>query len=218
MTETVLAPVPEQVADAPTHEDGAGGGPDRRRLLLLLGGVVALVLVGGAWLLLHGGSSVDTNAAPPVVHRTTGTVPTPSAAPSAPAIPATFDDAVGRDPFKPLVVPPAPSTTPAPSAPPVTPGAPAPGTGAGTAAPAIQPDWIELDSQNGTTSATFQVHSTDGTVQTFKDVKAPASGKTTSFGQYFALISVQDGFAVVQMGDGKPFDLQQGYDNRHMLN
>ena len=227
MSETLFAaPVTEQAAPvAPAEEVQENG--QRRKVLVVVAGAVVLVGAVGGFLLLKGGSSDSASSAPPIVHHAKPTTVTPKGSFNAkafPTLPDVFKDVVGRDPFKPLVEPKpaAPAQAPAPTNI-VVAGAPAPtgttaGTPTGTTAAAGQPDWISLESENGTKSATFLVHSSDNKVVGYTDVAAPAQGKTTAFGGYFALLSLQNGFAVVQMGDGKPFAVQVGYTNRHMLN
>jgi len=224
MSETLFAaPATEQEAPAVPAEESGTDQAQRRKMLALVGAAVVAVVAIAGYFVMKGGSTDETAAAPLPVHRHPA-----AAAPAAPNIdsktfpnlPAVFKDVVGRDPFKPLVVdkPAAPAAqAPAPTT--VVPVAPT-GTTAGAPAtvPTAQPDWISLESQSGVKSATFLVHSTDGKAVGYTDVPAPADGKTTAFGGYFALISLQDGFAVVQMGDSKPFNVQVGYTNRHMLN
>ncbi|MDQ1696839.1 MAG: hypothetical protein QOJ03_2192, partial [Frankiaceae bacterium] len=80
--------------------------------------------------------------------------------------------------------------------------------------------WVELVSVKGTSSATFVVGYSNGkksrTVQ-YSHVAAPTSSLGTTFGGVFALLSVQDGTATVQLGDGTPFDLAPGFGNRHFV-
>jgi hypothetical protein len=225
MSETLFAaPAPEQEAPpvAPV-EDSTAAKDQRRKVLALVGAAAVAVVAIAGYFVMKGGSGDQTTAAlPPVHHHPAAGAPAQPKfdSKSFPTLPDVFKDVVGRDPFKPLVVdkPAAPAAqAPAPTTV-VAGGAPTTVTTGSTAtAPTAQPDWISLESQNGLKSATFLVHSTDGKATGYTDVAAPADGKTTAFGGYFALISLQDGFAVVQMGDGKPFNLQVGYTNRHML-
>lgn len=224
MSETLFAaPATEQEAPplAPVEESTADK-DQRRKVLALVGAAAVAVVAIAGYFVMKGGSSDQTAAAlPPVHHHPVAAAPAqPKFDKTFPNLPDVFKDVVGRDPFKPLVVDkpaapaaqaPAPTTVVAGSAPTTV------NTGSTASTPAAQPDWISLESQNGLKSATFLVHSTDGKATGYTDVAAPADGKTTAFGGYFALISLQDGFAVVQMGDGKPFNLQVGYTNRHML-
>lgn len=224
MSETLFAaPATEQEAPpiAPVEESTADK-DQRRKVLALVGAAAVAVVAIAGYFVMKGGSSDQTAAAlPPVHHHPVAAAPAqPKFDKTFPNLPDVFKDVVGRDPFKALVVDkpaapaaqaPAPTTVVAGSAPTTV------NTGSTASAPAAQPDWISLESQNGLKSATFLVHSTDGKATGYTDVAAPADGKTTAFGGYFALISLQDGFAVVQMGDGKPFNLQVGYTNRHML-
>lgn len=227
MSETLFAaPATEQEAPAPVApvEESTTDKDQRRKVLALVGAAAVAVVAIAGYFVMKGGSSDQTSAAvpPPVHHHPVAAAPAqPKFDTTFPNLPEVFSDVVGRDPFKPLVVnqpaapaaqAPAPTTVVAGSAPTTV------TTGSAATAPTAQPDWISLESQNGLKSATFLVHSTDGKAVGYTDVAAPADGKTTAFGGYFALISLQDGFAVVQMGDGKPFNLQVGYTNRHMLN
>ena len=225
MSETIFAPPaaePVTTPELPMEEEQV---PDqRRKVMAIVGAAVVLVAAVGGYLMLNGGSDTTVSAPIPVHHKRPPAAIAQGTfnAKALPGLADLFKDKIGRDPFKPLVVDqpaaPAPAQAPAPTSI-VVAGAPAPtGTTAGTTAAAGQPDWISLESQNGTKSATFLVHSTDNKAVGYTDVAAPAQGKTTAFGGYFALISLQDGFAVVQMGDGKPFNVQVGYTNRHMLN
>ena len=51
----------------------------------------------------------------------------------------------------------------------------------------------------------------------YVNVAAPKNSLRTAFGKVFALLSIQDGTATVQYGDGSPFDLAPGAANRHPL-
>lgn len=240
MTETLLSPtVPAQREPQPVEVAPGDGDPDRsRRVKLFIGGGVAVALFGG-WFLLHHGGSADTSSTstglPVVTHhapKKAAAAPIANAAAS-PKVAPGFPGIIGRDPFKPLVQDmttarggaPGTGTAATLSAPRST-GASAPTTATAptstntattAAAPGATPLWIDLDSQNGTKSATFLVATSDGKTAPYANVVAPASGKTTAFGNGFQLVSLQDGFAVVQFGQNKPFNVEQGYANRHML-
>jgi len=211
---------------------------DNRRKLAIVGAVVgALVLLVAAFFLLKGHGSGDQALAP----VTRGVPPTAqngggSATAQHPIrLPKTFNGAVGRDPFAPLYTPPkpkasAPASTPSgPSSNPKTPVVVTP-TGSGntggsgnpgtTPAASYAPVWVELVSVKGTKSATFVVDYSNGKrtkTTTFKGVPAPTKTLRTTFGHVFALLSIQDGTATVQFGDGTPFDLATGFGNRHFV-
>jgi hypothetical protein len=205
---------------APVVDDSVAG-PDRRKLLLVGGVAGVLLLAVAAYFLLFsgGGSANDTTFVVPhhAVKKPAATAPK---AIKPVAVPKTNAAPVGRDPFKALVAPPAPAASAAPA------GAPAPSASAAPVAPVapagatqtkpVTPTWIELDSFTAT-SATFRVAYTDGSTRVWQNVKAPAAGKTTPFATYFALLKLSGGVATVQMGDGKPFALKQGFANRHFF-
>ncbi|MBV9292985.1 MAG: hypothetical protein JO222_11100, partial [Frankiales bacterium] len=151
-------------------------------------------------------------------------------------LPKAFNGAVGRDPFAPLYTPPkakasAPASTPSNSKPGSTPVVVTPGGSTGgstsgsgnpgtTPAASYAPVWVELVSVKGTKSATFVVDYSNGKrtkTTTFKGVAAPTKTLRTTFGHVFALLSIQDGTATVQFGDGTPFDLATGFGNRHFV-
>lgn len=210
------------VAEPPAPRvDDSVAGPDRRKLYLVGGLVGIVVLAAAAYFLLFSGGGSSSNSSFFVPHAK---VKQPAAAaPKAAkpvALPKTNTAPVGRDPFKALVVPPvvapAASAAPAPSA--SASAAPAPasgGSGSAQTQPAT-PTWIELDSYTATT-ATFRVAYSDGTTMVWQNVKAPSSGGSTTFATYFAFLKLSGGVATVQMGDGKPFTLTQGFANRHFL-
>lgn len=97
---------------------------------------------------------------------------------------------------------------------------PATGTTTGTGLSAdYVPVWVELVKVNGTSSATFTVGYTNGKRSrsvTYANVAAP-TGVRTVFAKVFSLLSIQNGTATVQVGDGTPFDLTKGFSNRHFL-
>lgn len=212
MSESVLtAPAPPQGGD---HEVPGKPGPDRR--VLLFGALAAVVLVAVAgYFLLHKSSPAPAAAnnpavGAPVVH--------PTAAPSAalPTIPATYNDAVGRDPFAPLYTPPAASPSAVPSSSPSTTGATgATGATGTTTNAAVTPSWIEMVSQQGTRYASFLVGYSNGSVIGYPNVMAPPAGSQTIFGNDFALDTLTAGSAQLQEGDGAPFALKEGASNRH---
>lgn len=217
------------VEPAPAPVDATPAGRTNRRRLLAFGGLTAVVVaaVAAYFLLLSGGTDATPSGA------TVVRAPRASSAPAAPApraLPRAVDDTLGRDPFAPLYVAPAPKPSAAPATAPVGPAgtlpaaavAPAPGgtagaPAAGTTGTVKLADWISFTSQRGVRAATFSVHYTDNTVRTFRDVVAPPAGGATTFGGYFALLSLRQGSAVVQMGDATPMDLKVGAGNRQPL-
>jgi hypothetical protein len=236
---TVAAP------PAPLLPVGSDDTPDddNRRKLAVVGAVVGVaVLLIVAFFMLKGGGSSDSTAGLPAPHPA-GAQPSAGGhgAQKPVTLPKPYKGAVGRDPFKALVTAPvaaAPSSAPGvPSVggqpttvgtgttgqpvgvPVTTPGST--GTGTGTGVPAnFSPVWIELVHVNGTSTASFVVGYSDGKKQKtveFKGVRAPQHSLRTTFGRVFALLSLQDGTATVQLGDGTPFDLAPGFGNRHFI-
>jgi hypothetical protein len=213
----------------PAGFDDEDGGNDNRRKLMIAGAAVGvLVLVIVAFFLLKGGGSspsADSFAVP--THHHAAKTATPPGSTAAVTLPKVVTDAGGKDPFKPLYVAPVPKqAAPAQSATaPTTPTAvPAGSTGGTTtvAAPpaAYAPVWIGLVSVDGTKSATFVVGYSNGKslrTTSYKNVVAPTSSLRTDFGNVFSLLSIQDGEATVQFGDGSPFDLLPGASHRHPL-
>ena len=219
---------------------------DNRRKLALVGAVVAvLVVLVAAFFLLKGSGSSNNTALPPHIvppvtsGSTTGTAAgtTTASAPKPIKLPKPFAGVVGRDPFKPLYVEPAPKTPTTPSGPasnpvPVAPvppvttaGGPSttPTTGTGSSTPSLganfDPIWVGLVHVTGTKSATFIVGYSNGkrTTTVTYTVAAPQNTTRAVFGRVFSLLSIQNGTATVQLGDGTPFDLSKGFSNRHFL-
>lgn len=225
---TGSASIPAQAAPIDTVQQGAEHVPpdtgtvaagQRTRLLAVVAAGIVLVAAAAGYLLTRSQAATSPTTAVPAAHAAGGGPTGSFSASSFPNLPQAFQGVVGRDPFKPLVTPSGTTTNTSATAPvglsaaPVTPTTPV----AGTSTAAATPDWIDLDSQNGASSATFLVHLTNGTVQPLANVAAPARGKSTAFGPGFVLLSLQNGFAVVQFNGGPPFDVLQGYANRHML-
>lgn len=218
----------------PAQDDGdvADGGGNRRRLLIL--GTVAgiIILAAAAYLLLHKSSSSPTvavvphavvHAAAPVkhvkpVHKAKATHKRGS------ALPKVAKHQAVRDPFAALVtlpvatvgapvssttVPAGTTPTTAPTTPVVTPTT-KPTTPTGTGKTSGGPLWIQLTGASGHT-ATFKVGYAHHKFRKFT-VQAPkaSSDQGTVFAKIFALISVQDGEATVQIGDAAPFILTTG--------
>jgi hypothetical protein len=152
-------------------------------------------------------------------------------------VPKVAKQPAARDPFKPLVTAPVATTGGAASsstvsAPSTTPTTGTTGTTTGTTGttgttPVVTPTsgtttttgtgttkggplWIQLMGTSGQT-ATFKVGYAHHKFRNFT-VQAPkaTSDQGTVFAKDFALISVQNGEATVQIGDGAPFILTQG--------
>jgi hypothetical protein len=198
-------------------------GGDRRRLIIIGAVLLALVLVVVAFMALKGhGSSSQT--LPPVVR---GTPPAAQPAPSSSAaagktgtmLPKKSTKQLARNPFKPLISTPGPGAGSASSingAPVTAVTPPASGVGqptspsqGGTAPVGGHPQWIELVSTQGSSSALFAVGYAHNKVYRF-DVAAPKAGSAqgTVFDGEFSLLSIQDGQATIQVGDDTPFDLR----------
>jgi hypothetical protein len=232
---------------SPLDLGAEGAPDDNRRKLALVGAVVAVlvVLIAAFFMLKSKGGSADNTALPPHIvppatsgqsGTTSGT--TAAAAPKPIKLPKPFAGVVGRDPFKALYVPPAPKDTSAPTGAASNPVAAAPpttvtSTGGSTSTPPstgttggsptvgsnFDPVWVELVHVTGTKSATFVVGYSNGkkTTQVTYTADAPQDSSRTVFGRVFSLLSIQNGTATVQMGDGTPFDLSKGFSNRHFL-
>ena len=206
---------------------------DNRRKLALAGAAVAVVvLLIAAFFMLKGKGGTDAAFVPPHVvppaHSAQSS--TAAAAPKPIKLPKPFHGVVGRDPFKALyVIPPVKAPTVAPAVPVTSAGNPVvtptgsgtvptqtnPG-GSATAGDSNTPVWIELDSFTSH-GPTFRVMYGDGIAFVYRHVQVPKSGKTTVFASSFSLLSVHDGVATVQLGDGTPFRMKPGYDNRHFF-
>jgi hypothetical protein len=227
---TTLAEPPAPVL--PVGNDDSSDDANRRKLAVVGAVAGVLVLLIAAFFLLKGHGSSSDNATGAVVHHTVPAGSSGSTAGHHPiTLPKTFKGAIGRDPFKPLYTPPAPKTagtgtTSTGSTSTGTTGTgtstgTGTGTSTGTTPPAsYAPVWVELVSVKGTKSATFIVGYSNGkhSKQTqYADVAAPTHSLRTTFASVFALLSVQDGTATVQFGDGTPFDLAPGFGNRHFV-
>lgn len=212
----------------PGFDDEDGGNENRRKLMVVGAALGVLVLVVVAFFLLKGGGSSKSSDSFAVPHHAAKPAAAAPHAPTAVKLPKVVTAPAGKDPFKPLYQPPAPKPTAAaktsttPVTPPVT--TVSGGTSGGSTAPApaaaYAPVWIELVSVNGTKSATFTVGYSNGKslrTSTFSNVAAPTNSLRTDFGNVFSLLSIQDGQATVQFGDGSPFDLAPGASHRHQL-
>jgi hypothetical protein len=214
----------------PAGMDDEDGG-DSRRKLLIVGAVLAVLVIGvvAFFLLKGGGSSASSDSSFVVPHHKT-------VAPAAPGhqaavkLPKVVAAPAGRDPFKALYTAPvaAPSAPAKGGSTPTTTTTPPPvtvpnGSSGGTVAPptaAFAPVWIQLSRVNGASSATFVVGYSNGRslrTTTYTNIAAPTHSLRTEFGNVFSLLSVQDGEATVQFGDGSPFDLAPGATHRHPL-
>ena len=93
------------------EDDGQGSGPDRRKLLLIVGGAALVVLLGlAAWFLFFSGSGSPSNDGLVVVHKNAPAAAAPKAAAPVPAA-KPINEAIGRDPFTPVVKPVTASST-----------------------------------------------------------------------------------------------------------
>jgi hypothetical protein len=235
MTETPILPgaatsTDDGVGMLPTHPDvdGIDGEGGNRRRLIILGAVAgAIILAAAAYLLFHKSSPASTAAT--VVPR--GVVASaPAKAHSGGSthkggtttLPKKAKHQAARDPFLPLITAPVdtggspvssstvPATSPTPSTPVTTP-TPTPTTSTSTGPTTSGgPLWIQLTGASGKT-ANFKVGYAHHKFRTYT-VQAPkaSSDQGTVFDKIFALISVQDGEATVQIGDAAPFILTTG--------
>jgi hypothetical protein len=229
MTETSILPISSDNAEPPLGsqppEDGGADGANRRKLLIVGGVVGAVIVAAAAFLLLHGGSSSPAPAAAVVPHGHFSAPAAPAAHKSThkaktTTLPKKAKADAGRNPFIPLYTAPVTGGT---AAGPTTTVSSAPTTGTGTTpvtnptpAPTSNnglgnPTYIQLLSTKGTSEATFRVGYAHHKFKRY-DVDAPSSSSNTGtvFGSVFALLSVKDGIATVQVGDGAPFQLTTG--------
>jgi hypothetical protein len=211
--------------------DGAEGG-NRRRLLILGAVAGVIVLAAVAYLLLHKGSS-STPTATVVPHGTVSSAPAskPSATKTTPkkktgssSLPKTAKHQLARDPFIPLITAPVQTSGGAVSSSTVSAGSTPSSTPSSSTSPSPNPSssgktggkttggplWIQLTGTSGHT-ATFKVGYAHHKFRRFT-VQAPtaSSDQGTVFAKIFALISVQNGEATVQIGDAAPFILTTG--------
>ena len=191
---------------------------DTKKLLVVLAGVVVLALVG-AFVVLPAlsGDAVDDSVV--AVRRPARTAPQAPAAAAKPApkkavpVTATFNDTVGRDPFRPLYVAPAAAAGGAPG---VVIGGPAaqPGSGSGSGgaapAPASQPQSSSTQ-VGGNRVALVDVFSRDG--KTFAQTKVGDTVFTPVVGSTFAtsyqLLTASGECATYLFGD-EQFQLCEG--------
>lgn len=207
---------PEQGLAAANDEESAG--TDRRQLALV-GVLAAVVLAAGGYFLLSGDSTdEDLGAGRPT--RSINRPVAPAAAPvKVQVLPPASSVKLGRDPFRPLYVVPVAAVAP-PVAPPgtTTGGTSTGGTstgGAGTpaapAAPVNTTYALRLSRVDGTGSnltAKFLIGQS-GKIQFAR--AGSVFGRTAEI----RLLSIQKGAggagtAVIQVGDGSPFDISTG--------
>ena len=205
----------------------------RRRTVLLAGGALSAAVLGaGAFFLLGGSDAAETETAVPS-RGSVAAAPAPSGSPA--ALPPASQIELGRNPFKALYVQPAaaPPAAPAvttPTTPSTGPGANGPTTG-GTivvppqvpsgggavpapAAPAPAP--VPAKQELRLVSATHDGETHVG-VFTVNGVRSTVKvDETFGPGKHLLLVSLQQGpaddqwTAVVQLGDGDPFDVVTG--------
>jgi hypothetical protein len=235
MTETSIFPVASDNAPPPGDyqdpDDGGAAGANRRKLFIAGGVAGVVVLAIAAFMLLHGGSSSPTPAAAVVPH---GTVkPAVSAPPNSGGghkttrLPKKSKVQAGRNPFTPLFTAPDTTgtavggTTTVTSAPSAGPTAPTVGTSpiptptptqtTPTSGPLGTPVYLQLLSTRGTRTAKFRIGYHHHKFKQFNvDAPSPGASSGTVFGNDFALLSVKNGVATVQIGDGPPFELSPG--------
>jgi hypothetical protein len=222
---TAMAEPPAPIL--PPGFDDEDGASDSRRKLMLVGAVLGVLVLGVvAFFLLKGGSSSSSESSfvVPPHHKAPTTSSGPAGQGGTVKLPKIVTAPAGRDPFKALYTPPVAAASTPPKTSPSTPATTVvPGTSNGTSAPpaaSFAPVWIQLTSVNGTSSATFVVGYSNGKAlrtTTYKNVTAPTNSLRTDFGNVFSLLSIQDGEATVQFGDGSPFDLLPGGSHRHPL-
>jgi hypothetical protein len=211
----------------PTDVEESGDGSSRRKLLVVGLAVAVLVVAIAGYFLTKGGSSSKSSgflvphakvpAASGTKHHATASKPI--------KLPQAYKGHVGQDPFKALYTAPVAAPSKAPTTGIST------GTSTGTGNPTgtttgttptvrpFRPVWVELIRTNGTRSATFVVGYGNGKsfiTKTFQNVVVPKAGSTsgTTFANRFALLSIQNGEATVQFGDGTPVDIAPGAANR----
>ena len=207
------------VNDASAAEEGDG-----RRKKLLLGGAGAVVLLLGGYLLLGTGGDAGTEEFIPTARAPRPVASTPAVV--AKQLPAAYKEQIGRDPFRALYIQPA-------AAPPAVAGGttslPAPGvvvtsggattdfgapsggvaTG-GTTTPVAQEHKLVLQRVYGADKDRTASFSIDGKQQVAKI--GAQFGPTSEI----VLLSLQQGpkagqwTAVLQVGDGDPFDVVTG--------
>jgi hypothetical protein len=233
---TALAEPPAPVVPLGSDEPTSGG--DRRKLLIVGGALGVVLLLVVAFFMMKGGSSTPVSSGAPVLPHPAAAAPKggqPAHAAKPLKLPKAYKGHVGRDPFKPLYVAPAPAPSAAPSGS-ASGSQDASGANGGDpggvgSTPVTQPTtsttsighpvWVELVKVNGTQSATFVVGYSNGkrlTTRTFSNVLAPKGSTGTIFAEQFTLLSIQNGEATIQFGDGTPMDIAPGAANRVVVN
>jgi len=142
------------------------GGSDRRKLFILVGGGAAVVLLGLAAFFLFfsgSGSSSSEEGLVPSARKPAAAAPAPKATAPAPAA-TPFVEAIGRDPFTPLIDPVAAAA----------PAAPAAGAASGTAA---------AGTTSGGTTVSVEMVSVSPTSAT---LKVDGKSYTAKVGEVFA--------------------------------
>lgn len=215
----------EPEAYAPEQDAASADGGRNKVLVIALGAVVGVALAAGGFLFLSGGGDDEEFAPVARAARPAAVAPAPSAQPKLPA-PANLT--LGRNPFRALYVEPAPAPAPEPPAvtPPITTdggsnpviiigGGASGGTTGGGAAPAPQQPTakehklvlLRVFGTGKDQSASFSI-----------DDKQQTAKVGTTFGPTaeILLLSLQEGpkegqwTAVLQVGDGDPFDVILG--------
>lgn len=221
---TAVADPPQPLL--PGDDDTSADGGNRRKLIAVGAGAGVLVLLIAAFFLLKGGGSSTPQGLVPSHH----VVPPATSRGSHPAtkpvkLPKPFKGTVGRDPFNPLYSAPTTgsgagstatsgSTSTSTSTTSTTTTTGSTGTTGTTAT--YHPVWIQLNSVDGNTSATFTIGYSNGSsfkALRFKGVQAPQPGSRTIFASTFALLRLHNGIATVQFGDGTPFLLDTSSHN-----
>jgi hypothetical protein len=210
---------------------------NRRKLMMVGGAAGAVVLLLAAFFLMKGGSSTPAASSAPVLPHPAAAAPagttTKAHATKPLKLPQAYKGHVGHDPFKPLYVAPVAAPSTAPSGSSTGSGADATGNSAGvpltqpttstttTTSTLGKPVWVELVKVNGTKSANFVVGYSNGkklTTKTFNGILAPTGSTGTVFAKQFTLLSIQNGEATIQFGDGTPIDIAPGAANRVVVN
>jgi hypothetical protein len=235
MTETSLLPGVDAndsgaglLPGQPDNEPTDGG--NRRRLIIIGAIAGVIILAAAAYMLLHksGGSAAPSGVVPhgtphhaaPAKPKSSGhhaAKGSKSSKPAVNAVPKTAKQQSVVDPFAPLVTPPVatsggPTSTTTVNA---STGSTSTSTGSQsttgkTKSSAPTPKWIQLMSVSGN-SATFDVGYARHTFRRYHVQAPPASARQgTVFDQVFALLSIKNGAATVQFGDGTPFVLTTG--------
>jgi hypothetical protein len=231
---TALAEPPAPVL--PPGDDDTADAGNRRNLMIVGAALGALVLLIAAFFMLKGGGSTPVSSGAPVLPHPAAAAPTTphhQAKASKPLkLPKAYKGHVGKDPFKPLYVAPVAQASQAPSdgggdgttgntlgAPPTEPVT-QPTTPTATTSLG-HPVWVELVRVNGAHDATFVVGYSNGrklTTRTFRGIVAPKGSTGTVFAKQFTLLSVQNGEATIQFGDGTPLDIAPGAANKVVVN